>query len=99
LNALGQALRISPEDPVAHDYLGLTYENLGRPQEAIAAYRQAIGYKTDYAESGLTIPTIPHHRLSPPGNFQGMVCAFLTSDEYQEGFGSTVTRSNADCDP
>jgi Flp pilus assembly protein TadD len=41
----------SPEDPVAHNYLGLTYENLGRQQEAIAAYKQAIAYKADYAEA------------------------------------------------
>jgi Flp pilus assembly protein TadD len=44
-------LRISAEDPVAHNYLGLTYENLGRQQEAIAAYKQAIAYKADYAEA------------------------------------------------
>ena len=30
-------------------------------------------------------------------NYRGMVCAFVTSTEYQLRFGSTVTRSNADC--
>ena len=30
-------------------------------------------------------------------NFLGMVCAFLTSREYQLRFGSAVTRTNADC--
>jgi hypothetical protein len=32
-----------------------------------------------------------------PNNFRAMVCAFLTSAEYQQRFGSTVTRSNSDC--
>ena len=32
-----------------------------------------------------------------PNNFQGMICAFLTSAEYQNRFGSAVTRTNADC--
>jgi hypothetical protein len=32
-----------------------------------------------------------------PNNYHGMVCAFLTSSEYQLRFGSAVTRSNADC--
>jgi hypothetical protein len=32
-----------------------------------------------------------------PGNFRGMVCAFLTSAEYQHRFGPTVTRTDRDC--
>ncbi len=32
-----------------------------------------------------------------PNNYRGMVCAFITSSEYQLRFGSIVTRSNADC--
>ena len=32
-----------------------------------------------------------------PNDYRGMVCAFITSTEYQLRFGSTVTRSNADC--
>jgi len=34
-----------------------------------------------------------------PGNFRGMVCAFLTSAEYQHRFGSAVTRTDHDCRP
>ncbi|HZE69175.1 MAG TPA: S8 family serine peptidase [Pyrinomonadaceae bacterium] len=34
-----------------------------------------------------------------PGNFRGMVCAFLTSAEYQHRFGTTVTRTDHDCGP
>ena len=32
-----------------------------------------------------------------PGNYQSMVCAFVTSTEYQQRFGVNVTRSNRDC--
>jgi len=31
------------------------------------------------------------------GNYRGMVCAFLTSSEYQMRFSSVVTHSNAEC--
>lgn len=32
-----------------------------------------------------------------PNNYRDMICSFITSREYQERFGSVVTRSNADC--
>jgi Tol biopolymer transport system component len=32
-----------------------------------------------------------------PGNFQSMVCAFITSEEYQNRFGPNVTHTNAEC--
>ena len=32
-----------------------------------------------------------------PNNFRGMVCSFITSTEYQQRFGPSVTRSNRDC--
>ena len=32
-----------------------------------------------------------------PNNYRGMVCAFLTSREYQQRFGSIVTRNNSSC--
>ncbi len=31
------------------------------------------------------------------GNYRGMVCAFLTSTEYQQRFSSVVTHSNGEC--
>jgi hypothetical protein len=34
-----------------------------------------------------------------PNNFRSMVCAFLTSEEYQLRFGGTASRTNADCGP
>jgi hypothetical protein len=32
-----------------------------------------------------------------PNNYRSMVCAFLTSNEYQRRFGSAITRTNAEC--
>ena len=32
-----------------------------------------------------------------PNNLRGMVCAFLTSQEFQERSGSQIPRSNAEC--
>jgi len=32
-----------------------------------------------------------------PSGYRSMVCAFITSAEYQDRFGSTHTHSNADC--
>ena len=34
-----------------------------------------------------------------PNNYRSMVCAFITSAEYQRRFSSIVTRSNQDCAP
>jgi glucose/arabinose dehydrogenase len=32
-----------------------------------------------------------------PNNYRSMVCAFITSGEYQQRFSSVITRSNQDC--
>ncbi|HMF55823.1 MAG TPA: DUF4214 domain-containing protein, partial [Pyrinomonadaceae bacterium] len=32
-----------------------------------------------------------------PGNFRAMVCAFITSGEYQNRFSAVITHSNSDC--
>jgi hypothetical protein len=32
-----------------------------------------------------------------PQNIRGMVCAFVTSAEYQQRFSAVATRANADC--
>jgi Tol biopolymer transport system component len=34
-----------------------------------------------------------------PGNFRSMVCAFITSAEYQRRFGTAITHSNSECGP
>ena len=36
---------------------------------------------------------------SQPNNYKGMVCAFITSEEYQKRFSPLVTHSNAECGP
>jgi hypothetical protein len=32
-----------------------------------------------------------------PNNYRSMVCGFITSAEYQQRFGTAITRTNADC--
>jgi hypothetical protein len=32
-----------------------------------------------------------------PGNYRGMVCAFITSAEYQRRFSVVVSHSNGEC--
>jgi Tol biopolymer transport system component len=34
-----------------------------------------------------------------PNNYRAMVCAFITSAEYQRRFGTVITRSNSECAP
>lgn len=34
-----------------------------------------------------------------PGNYHGMVCAFITAGEYQRRFSPVITRTNAECRP
>jgi hypothetical protein len=32
-----------------------------------------------------------------PGNYRSMVCAFVTSSEYQRRFSPVITRTNSEC--
>jgi hypothetical protein len=32
-----------------------------------------------------------------PGNYRGMVCAFITSAEYQDRFNNTRTHNDSEC--
>lgn len=58
---------------------------------------QYFGYlRRDPDQSGYEFwLNILNNRL--PGNFRGMVCAFLTSREYQERFGPTAPRTDQEC--
>lgn len=38
-------------------------------------------------------------RLPEPDNYRGMVCAFITSAEYQDRFGPVRSHSNSECGP
>lgn len=46
VNAFRQALKLSPENVKAEDNLGLSYEGLGRREEAEKAYRDAIRWQS-----------------------------------------------------
>jgi hypothetical protein len=38
-----------------------------------------------------------HLKNRNPNNYRALVCAFITSTEYQHRFGQIVTRHNSDC--
>jgi len=58
---------------------------------------QYFGYLKRDAEQGGYLFWLGVLNNKDPNNFRGMVCSFVTSQEYQERFGSTVTYSNKDC--
>ncbi|MFI5457815.1 MAG: tetratricopeptide repeat protein [Isosphaerales bacterium] len=49
--ACREAIRLKPDDALAHANLGLVLGAQGKPAEAIAAYREAIRLKPDFAEA------------------------------------------------
>jgi len=56
-----------------------------------------FGYLRRDAEKGgydFWLDVLNNHEVN---NYRGMICAFITSQEYQERFGSTVSRTNALC--
>ena len=58
---------------------------------------QYFGYlRRDVDQSGYDFwLDVLNHRA--PGTFRGMVCAFVTSAEYQDRFGSIHSHTNAEC--
>ena len=61
---------------------------------------QYFGYlRRDLDQAGYDFWLDVLTRLSPPDNYRSMVCAFITSDEYQDRFGLTRTHSNQECSP
>jgi len=42
---------------------------------------------------------LDHLNNQNPNNYRAMVCAFITSHEYQRRFSTIITRSNQDCSP
>ncbi len=50
VEAFERALRLSPQSVKAENNLGLAYEGLNRPDDAIAAYRQAIAWQQTSTE-------------------------------------------------
>ena len=47
IRTFGDCLKLDPKNVRAEDNLGLSYEGLGRTDDAIAAYRQAIAWQSD----------------------------------------------------
>jgi len=51
LSASQKVVHLAPQDAEAHNNLGATLKELGRPEEAETCFRQAIALKADYAEA------------------------------------------------
>jgi hypothetical protein len=73
--------------------------NKFRQQEYNAAFvlMQYFGYlrrEVDHSGYAFWLDVLNNRT---PGNFQGMVCAFVTSAEYRDRFGSIHSHSNAEC--
>ena len=46
-----KSLELAPQDSESHNNLGVTFEGLGRLEEAEASYRKAVKLKSDYYEA------------------------------------------------
>jgi tetratricopeptide (TPR) repeat protein len=61
IEALKQAVKISPDDAQAHCSLGKAYLDLKMYKEAIDAFKQAIRINTDYAEAHFNLGVAYHY--------------------------------------
>ena len=52
---LKKAIALGAADALAHNFLGIALGNLGRPGEAVEAYRQALTIKSDYHQARLNL--------------------------------------------
>ena len=57
-----QAVRINPDDTVAHYNLGIALEKAGRVAEAMAQYEQALRIKPDYPEARNALTRLQAHQ-------------------------------------
>ena len=55
---LKQAVRLQPNYPGAHCYLGKALAALGRREEAVAELREALRLQPDYAEARQFLQTL-----------------------------------------
>ncbi|MEA2173695.1 MAG: hypothetical protein QOD00_1287 [Blastocatellia bacterium] len=69
----------------------------GREFNPAFVLMQYFGYLRREPETGGYLFWLDVLNNREPGNFRGMVCSFITSAEYQQRFGSVVTRTNRDC--
>ena len=77
VNAMRQAARLLPQNPVAHYNLGLLLNTQGRLAEAAASFRQAVERRPDYAEAHAGLAKV----LARQGNSGGAFSALLRSLE------------------
>ena len=53
----------------------------------------------DQAGFNSWLKVLEHKLPNDPGAYRSMICAFVTSNEYQSRFGILVTRTNTECGP
>ena len=73
IDCLGQALRLGPNIPEAHNNLGVVLAEEGRRAEAAASFREAVRLKPDYAEAHNNLGNVLRELGSPEdaaGHFQ-----------------------------
>jgi len=66
---LSEAVRLRPEDPIAHNLYGATLEATGRTSEAIAQFRLAVRRQPDYANAEFNLA----HALERAGDKPGAI--------------------------
>ena len=81
----------NPNDPRYSELKQLSQYN---PAFVSMQYFGYLGRNVDPAGYAFWLDVVNNRE---PNDYRGMVCAFITSSEYQLRFGSVVTRSNADC--
>jgi hypothetical protein len=60
---------------------------------------QYFGYLQRGPDQGGYDFWLEHLNNRNPNNYRAMVCAFITSVEYQRRFGQMITRGKGDCAP
>jgi hypothetical protein len=88
----GEILREIAENPVLH----------ARLYNAAFVEMQYFGYLRREPDQGgydFWLGILNNRLPNDLSGYRSMVCAFITSREYQERFSSTVTRTDNDCAP
>jgi len=81
-------------DPNHHRYSELKQISQYNPSFVLMQYFGYLRRNVDPAGYAFWLDVVNNRE---PNDYRGMVCAFITSIEYQLRFGSAVTRTNADC--
>jgi tetratricopeptide (TPR) repeat protein len=79
LNFMQQALAIEPDSPDLYYYLGEAYRNLGRPDDAVEAYGQALKINSQFAPAYLG-RALAYESINPQADIEGEISYALDFD-------------------